>query len=188
MTGDRIAITVSTWEGRVESLWVAMCTMCSTGLMVVARFSKSKVISQRSSESSHKPLGVPGLRLLAYCLMPNHWHLVCWPRQDGELSDFAHYLTLTHTQRWHAHYHNVGTGHLYQGRFKAFPVAGNDHYLQLCRYVERNALRARLVKKAEDWRWGSLWHRQQAEHEVKLLTDGPVALPETWLAVVNQPQ
>src|ERR1700677_4178296 len=73
---------------------------------------------------------VPGMRLLAYCLMPNHWHLVCWPRGDGELTDFAHYLSLTHTQRWHAHYRNVGTGHLYQGRFKSFPVDGDEHYWQ----------------------------------------------------------
>src|SRR6266705_2830343 len=65
---------------------------------------------------------VPGMRLLAYTLMPNHWHLVLWPRHDGELSDFGHWLTLTHTQRWHAHYHDVGSGHLYQGRFKKPPA------------------------------------------------------------------
>src|SRR5438309_1941517 len=88
---------------------------------------------------------VPGMRLLAYCLMPNHWHLVVWPRRDGELSDFGHWLTLTHTQRWHAHYRDVGTGHLYQGRFKSFPVGQAEHFLGLCRYVERNAVRAGLV-------------------------------------------
>ena len=65
---------------------------------------------------------VPGMRLLAYCLMPNHWHLLLWPRHHGELADFVHWLTLTHTQRWHAHYHDVGSGHLYQGRYKSFPV------------------------------------------------------------------
>ena len=65
---------------------------------------------------------VPGMRLLSYCLMPNHWHLVLWPRADGELSDFVHWLTLTHTQRWHAHYRDVGTGHLYQGRYKKAPT------------------------------------------------------------------
>jgi putative transposase len=65
---------------------------------------------------------VPGMRLLAYCLMPNHWHLLLWPRHDGELADFVHWLTLTHTQRWHAHYHDVGSGHLYQGRYKKAPA------------------------------------------------------------------
>ena len=103
---------------------------------------------------------VPGVRLLAYCLLPNHWHLVVWPRRDGELSDFGHWLTLTHTQRWHAHHHDIGAGHLYQGRFKSFPVARDEHFLRLCRYVERNALRAGLVRRAEAWRWCSLGRRR----------------------------
>ena len=86
-----------------------------------------------------------------------------WPRRDGELSDFMHWLTLTHTQRWHAHYQNVGTGHLYQGRFKSFPIEADEHYLTVLRYAERNALRAKLVARAEAWRWGSLWRRVHAE-------------------------
>src|SRR5580698_4779508 len=131
----------------------------------------------------------PGMRLLAFCLMPNHWHLVVRPRADGELSDFGHYLTLTHTQRWHAHYRNVGTGHLYQGRYKSFPIATDEHFLTVCRYVERNALRAVLVKRAEDWRWSSLWHRSHPESEFRrVLTAWPVAEPERWVEIANQPQ
>jgi putative transposase len=81
---------------------------------------------------------VPGMRLVAYCLLPNHWHLVLWPRADGALSDFGHWLTLTltHTQRWHAHYHSMGTGNLYQGRFKSFSGCGRRAIpaaLPLCR-------------------------------------------------------
>jgi putative transposase len=132
---------------------------------------------------------VPGMRLLAYCILPNHWHLVVWPRHDGELSDFGHWLTLTHTQRWHAHYHDVGTGHLYQGRFKSFPVAADEHFLSLCRYVERNALRANLVPRAEAWRWGSLWQRQQVPRPEKwLLSDWPMAMPAGWVKEVNRAQ
>jgi putative transposase len=132
---------------------------------------------------------VPGMRLLAFCIMPNHWHLLLWPRADGELSDFGHYLTLTHTQRWHAHYHHVGTGHLYQGRFKSFPVEGDGHYLTVCRYVERNALRAGLARRAEDWRWGSLWRRAQTDPAlVKLLSPWPVSMPRNWVDKVNEPQ
>ncbi len=56
--------------------------------------------------------------VLAYCVMPNHWHLVLWPQADGDLSRFVGWLTLTHTQRWHAHYHTAGSGHVYQDRFK----------------------------------------------------------------------
>ena len=84
-------------------------------------------------------------RLLCYCLMPSHWHLVLWPREDGELSAYLHWLTVTHTQRWHAFHGTTGTGPLYQGRFKSFPVETDDHFFTVCRYVERNALRANLV-------------------------------------------
>ncbi len=62
------------------------------------------------------------VRVLAYVVMPNHWHLVLQPYNDGDLSKFLRWITLTHTQRWHAHYHNIGYGHLYQGRFKSFPA------------------------------------------------------------------
>ena len=73
-------------------------------------------------------------RLLSYCLMPNHWHLVIWPRNDGELTDFLRWLTHTHVMRWHAHYGTSGTGHLYQGRFKAFPMETDEHFYTVLRY------------------------------------------------------
>jgi putative transposase len=97
------------------------------------------------------------IRLLAYCLLPNHWHLLLWPKGDDDLSAFMHWLTVTHTQRWHAFHQTGGTGPLYQGRFKSFPVEQDDHFYGACRYVERNALRAALVRRAEHWRWCSLW-------------------------------
>ena len=131
---------------------------------------------------------VPGMRLVAWCLLPNHWHLLLWPRRDGELSDFGHWLALTHTQRWRAHYHNVGMGHLYQGRFKSFVVQEDEHYVRVCRYVERNALRAGLVLRAEDWRFGSLWQRGRRGEGLLELAEGPVALPARWIEEVNRPQ
>ncbi len=76
-------------------------------------------------------------RLLAYCVMPHHWHLVVWPREDGELSRLVGWLTLTHTQRWHAQRRSAGSGHLYQGRFKSFPIEADGHFLAVARYVER---------------------------------------------------
>src|SRR5438876_11287105 len=105
------------------------------------------------------------IRVLSYCLMPNHWHLVLWPSREGQLTEFVRWLTHTHTMRWHAHYHTSGTGHLYQGRFKSFPVQTDEHFLTVCRYVERNALRARLVRRAEAWRWGSLWRRESGNEQ-----------------------
>jgi putative transposase len=93
------------------------------------------------------------LDLFAYCVMPNHWHFVLRPKKDGQLTEFLRWLTQTHTMRWHAHYKTAGTGHLYQGRFKAFPVQDDAHFCTVVRYVERNALRAGLVTQAETWRW-----------------------------------
>ena len=130
-----------------------------------------------------------GIRLLSYCLMGNHWHLVVWPREDGELSQFVGWLTLTHTQRWHAHRHSAGSGHVYQGRFKSFPVQDDNHFLTVCRYVERNPLRADLVERAEQWRWSSLyrWHCGTAA-EQQLLSPWPVRRSPNWLEHVNEAQ
>lgn len=128
-------------------------------------------------------------RILSWCLMPNHWHMVIWPRKDGELSAFIRWLTHTHTQRWHAHYHSAGTGHVYQGRFKSFPIEQDEHLLAVLRYVERNALRSDLVKKAEDWRWGSLWAREQGPAELRtVLSDWPIEIPRDWIRLVNEVQ
>ena len=62
------------------------------------------------------------LRILKFCLMPNHWHLLVWPSCADELSNFMHWLEVTHTKRWHRFSATVGYGHIYQGRYKAFPV------------------------------------------------------------------
>lgn len=134
----------------------------------------------------------PGMGVLAYCLMPNHWHMVLRPTADGGLSRFVRWLTLTHTQRWHAHRHSIGGGHVYQGRYKSFLVESESYLAVVCRYVERNALRSNLVKRAEDWRWSSLhrWHAG-SPREKALLSRWPVAggrRPSGWLQHVNTPQ
>ena len=130
--------------------------------------------------------GLP-MRVLGWCVLSTHWHFVLWPRGDGELSEFMRWLTVTHTQRWHAAHRTAGTGPLYQGRFKSFPIQEDDHLGTVLRYVERNALRANLVKQAEAWRWSSLWHRVHG-NEGGLVDDGPLALPRGWLKHVQSPQ
>jgi putative transposase len=130
------------------------------------------------------------MRLFAYCVMRSHFHLVVWPKADGDLSRFMRWLTLTHTQRWHAVRHSAGTGHLYQGRFKSFPVQSDEHLYTVCRYVERNALRAGLVERAEQWRWGSLWwalHKPMGSSPAVPLSRWPVARPRNWVERVNAP-
>ncbi len=127
------------------------------------------------------------MRILAWCLMPNHWHLVLWPQLDGALPQFMRLATLTHTHRWHAHRATAGTGHLYQGRYKAFAAQEDEHFLAVCRYVERNALAAGLVQRAEQWRWCSLWHSLFAPSVEPRVDSWPVARPSAWLEEVNRP-
>lgn len=119
------------------------------------------------------------MRLCAWCVMGTHWHLVLWPRRDGDLSAFMKWLTVTHSHRWHAAHRNAGIGHLYQGRYKSFPVQDGEHYLTLLKYVESNPLRAGLVQHSADWPWCSLAARTGEDKPVPL-SAGPVALPRMW--------
>ena len=144
------------------------------------------------------------MRTLGYCIMPNHWHLLLRPLGDGDLSEFMRWLTVTHTQRWHAGHGTAGTGHLYQGRFKSFPVqsrrataeqrragwlSAGDPVLSVLRYVERNPLRAGLVTRAEAWPWSSLCCRGPAAAEGRPpLPLPPGRLPPNWAQYVNGPQ
>ena len=132
------------------------------------------------------------MRICAYCLMPNHWHFVLWPEHDDDLSVFMQQMTNTHVKRWKEHFHETGYGHLYQGRFKSFPVQTDEYFYQVVRYVERNALRANLVASAEEWRWSSLGRRNRSDDLTQLtqavLSDWPLRRPNDWLSFVNEPQ
>jgi putative transposase len=121
--------------------------------------------------------------ILGYCLMPNHFHLLIRPRADGDLGRWVQWLLTAHVRRHHSHYRT--TGHVWQGRFKAFPIQHDDHLVTVLRYVEQNALRAELVARAEDWKWSSLpgWIRRDP-----LLWRGAGGLrDDSWLARVNEP-
>ena len=126
-------------------------------------------------------------RLLAWCIMRSHWHFVVWPEKDGELTAYFRWLAHTHAMRWHVAHGTVGRGHLYQGRFKCFPVEEEEHFFSVCRYVERNALTAKAVRRAEDWRWGSLWARRHGDQQLKaILSEWPLPRPADWVKLVNQ--
>lgn len=125
------------------------------------------------------------VRVVAYCLMPNHFHLVLWPRQDGDLSRFMQWLLTAHVRRYHRHHR--GSGHVWQGRFKAFPIQQDAHLLTVLRYVERNALRAKLVRRAESWAWSSVrWWRERRQWPA-FLHEGPVSRGPRWVETVNRP-
>ena len=144
------------------------------------------------------------LRVLAYCLMPNHWHLVLGPQNDADLSSFFRWVCTTHVRRWRRHRHNTGEGHLYQGRFKSFPIQRNEHLWSVLRYVEANPLRAKLVGRAEDWPYSSLGQGHVARvgaggvcgvipgagagaEEIRVQLDHQLApRPADWLEHVNR--
>ena len=127
------------------------------------------------------------VRLVGWCLMTNHFHLVIWPREDGDLSRFMQRLLTAHVRRYHQHHHTHGEGHIWQGRFKAFPIQQDAHLLTVLRYVERNALRANLVSAAEAWAWSSLsaWLMKPRP---TMLHEGPVDRPRNWRELVNRPE
>ena len=130
-----------------------------------------------------------GQRCFAYCVMPNHWHLVLRPDADGVLSRFVGWLTLTHTQRWRAHHDTIGAGHLYQGRFRSFPVQADAYFLAVCRYVEANPVRAGLVSRAADWRWGRAARRERGGAAAESrLAPWPVEAPAGWLTALDTAQ
>lgn len=128
-----------------------------------------------------------GMRLLAWCLMPDHWHLVLWPRLDGDLGRFMRRLTQRHTQARHRQRGTLGQGHLYQGRYKAFLVQDDAHLLTVCRYVERNPLRAGLVATAADWPHGSLTQLRR-RGATRLLDPWPLPRPAGWVHFVDRPE
>jgi len=127
------------------------------------------------------------VELLSWCLMGNHWHLVLRPREDAALGRLMGWVGVTHVRRHHAHYRTTGGGHLYQGRFKSFPVQDDSHLLTLCRYVEANPLRAKLVRRAEDWRWSRLSKdRRDGVGAALRAVDWPLDRPRNWVALVNE--
>jgi putative transposase len=125
------------------------------------------------------------IQILAYCVMPNHFHLLTRTTKPNQLSDFMKWFQLTHAKRWHGHRGSRGIGAVYQGRFRAVPVQHDTHFLVAARYVERNPLRAGLVERAEDWPWSSLRQRCSNSHLVTL-DEWPILPPANWVQLVNE--
>jgi putative transposase len=122
------------------------------------------------------------MRLCGYCILSNHFHLILWPRKEGDLSRWMQWLLTSHVRRYHRHY--GGSGHVWQGRFKAFPVQEDVHYWTVLRYVERNPLRAHVVQRSQDWEWSSLKPTARSA-PAGLLSEGPEPMKAGWTNYVN---
>jgi putative transposase len=125
------------------------------------------------------------LRLLAYCLMPNHWHLVVWPEDGIALAAYMHWLTSTHVRHVHLRNGTIGLGHIYQDRYRSVPVKDERQLLAVCRYVEANPLRAGLVGRAEHWPYSSLT-RSATRSGLSLIAQWPIPRPFGWRQLVNE--
>lgn len=126
--------------------------------------------------------------IFGFCIMSNHWHFAVRPRADGDMGKFFGKFTQKVTQRWHKYHQTVGSGHLFQGRFKTFLVQTDSYFIQLMKYIEANPLRARLVSRAEEWPWSSLTLRQEkSELATLILSTWPLNIPENYLDQVNEP-
>src|SRR5882724_175324 len=123
--------------------------------------------------------------VFAVCLMPNHFHLLVRPHANEDLSVWMQWLLTSHVRRYHHQYRT--SGRVWQGRLKAFPVQDDSHLLTVMRYVERNALSARLAERAEEWSWGSLRWRLM-DDPTFTVSPSPVRLPSNWTEYVNEPQ
>jgi putative transposase len=126
------------------------------------------------------------MRVLAVVLMPNHWHLVLWPRKDGDLTAYVGWVSLTHACRWQRAHQTRGLGPVYQGRFKAIPIQTDGHLVTVIRYVERNPVKPGLVSLAQDWPYSSASDILIPDRP--RLDPWPIARPANWLDRVNAPE
>jgi putative transposase len=124
------------------------------------------------------------MRILAVCLMPNHFHLVLWPLNGCDLSAYMQWLMTAHIRRYHQHYETTGLGHIWQGRYKNFLIQSDAHLYNVLRYVEGNALRANMVRAAEFWPWSSA-NRRYTPDGREYLSEWPIPRPDDWTELVN---
>lgn len=119
----------------------------------------------------------------AYCLMPNHFHLLLSPEHEGSLSRMMQWVMTSHVRYYHRK--NKTSGHVWQGRYKSFIIEKESYYISVMRYIEANALRAGLVTKGEEWIYGSLHERVLTERI--LLSEPLIEIGDDWVNYVNEP-
>ena len=124
-----------------------------------------------------------GIRILAYCLMPNHWHFAVWVENDTQLREFIGWLSFMHAMHVRTWTGTRGKGAVYQDRYLAVPVETETYFYRLMRYIERNAARAGLVDRPENWPWCSAARRRGSDHIP--IAAWPLDRPTDWLGFIN---
>jgi|EndMetStandDraft_3_1072993.scaffolds.fasta_scaffold07455_3 putative transposase len=126
------------------------------------------------------------VRILAYCIMRNHFHLVLWPYEGKDLPAFMQLVMNIHINRYLRHYPPSSPGHIYQGRYANPLVETGPALLRVIRYVEANGFSAGLVKRAEHYKWSSASPRA-ADAGRPTLAEWPIAKPADWSQYLNTP-
>jgi putative transposase len=127
------------------------------------------------------------MRILSFVCMPNHIHFCFSPLNDKEVGKFMHWLGTTFTHKYRLLHKNLGNGHVFQDRYKSIIVQKGETLLNLLLYIERNPLKAKLVIKSEDWRWSSLWIRQNGnKNQRTVLAEWPIEIPPNYSELVNE--
>lgn len=155
------------------------------GKMTLFRSRKDFQSFQRCLAETQKQMP---MRILGYCVMSNHWHLLLWPQRDGDLARFMLRLTIRHVRRWLEYREQVGTGHVYQGRYKSFVVQDDGHLATVCRYVERNPVRAGMARSCRDWPWSSAGQEGLPPELRVPLTEFARLRGRDWIDWVDRPQ
>lgn len=124
------------------------------------------------------------IRLLEYCVMPNHWHLLVWPERDDQLSRYMRWITGVHAQRWRQARGQPGKGAVYQGRYRWVAVQSGTHYDVARRYIQQNPVRAQLVACPDDWPWSSASCEPALARPT--LAQGPLSLDTRHASLVDR--
>ncbi len=125
------------------------------------------------------------IKVYGVCVMPNHFHAMLRPEIAGALSAYLQWVTGSYACDLRLNTQTRGHGHVFQQRFWSRSIVDDMHFLTVLRYVEANALKAGLVRRAEDWKWGSLHWR--CDGGSPLLDEPLIVLPDDWVSLVNVP-
>jgi putative transposase len=126
------------------------------------------------------------MRILAYCIMRNHFHLLLWPYRGADLPVFMQMLMNLHIQRYLRHYPPASPGHIYQGRYANSIIETGPALIRVARYVEANALSAGIVTRAEHYNWSSA-SPLASDPSRPILAKWPIAKPADWPSILNTP-
>ena len=162
-------------------VWHAMNRAVQHGTLFSRPSQYAEFLSLLCDAARHHPIA-----LFAYCVMPNHWHLLVHATTGPSLSSFLQWLAGVHGSQLRKSSQTTGRGAVYQGRFRAVPVEADQSFVRVCRYIERNPVRAGLVGRAEEWQWSSAAHAQSGSRPE--LAEWPISRPARWTELLNSPQ